>query len=258
MARLALLVYSGVVYLFFAFTFLYTMGFVGNLPGLKTIDGPATAPVWTAVFIDVLLLGIFAIQHSVMARRGFKQWLTRFVPQPVERSTYVLAATLAVALLIWQWQPIEGVVWSLDGATAGRALLALSALGWVILLAATFLIDHFELFGLRQPFEHWRGRSVAPHAFRTPGLYRFVRHPIYVGFLLAFWATPHMTAGHLLFAAMCTGYILVGIAFEERDLVAQFGARYLRYRSEVGMLLPRIPVGKTREAEAATSGRPKM
>ncbi len=149
MARLALLVYSGVVYLFFLSTFLYMMGFAENLPGLKTVDGPATAPVWAAVLVDVLLLGIFAIQHSVMARRGFKQWWTRFVPRPVERSTYVLAATLAVALLIWQWQPIEGVVWSVDGATAARALLALSGLGWVMLLVATFLIDHFELFGLR-------------------------------------------------------------------------------------------------------------
>jgi methanethiol S-methyltransferase len=253
-ARLALLIYSCVVYLLFLSTFVYTMGFVENVPGLKTIDADATVPVWTAVLIDVLLLGIFALQHSVMARRGFKRWWTQYVPKAAERSTYVLAASLAVALMIWQWQPIDGVVWSVDGELAGLALLALSGLGWAVLLAATFMIDHLELFGLRQAIDQWRGWRIEPQTFRTPGLYRLVRHPIYVGFILAFWSTPHMSAGHLLFAVMSTGYILVGIAFEERDLVAQFGVRYLRYKAEVGMLLPRIGLGRKRAADADFTG----
>jgi protein-S-isoprenylcysteine O-methyltransferase Ste14 len=229
--------YGLVVYAFFLLTFGYAIAFVGNLGVPKTIDSGMPAPLLEALVVNVLLLGVFAVQHSVMARRGFKRWWTRFVPQRVERSTFVLAASAALALLLWQWRPIsEPLIWSVEHPAGVLALQALFWLGWATVLASTFLIDHFELFGLRQAF------SRAQHApkFRTPGLYRYVRHPIYLGFLLAFWATPQMSAGHLLFAAATTGYILIGIWFEERDLIAQFGERYQSYRAQVGMLLPRL------------------
>jgi protein-S-isoprenylcysteine O-methyltransferase Ste14 len=234
------LVYAVVCYALFLGAFLHTIGFVANVPGLKTIDGGTPGDVWTAVAVDVALLGAFAVQHSIMARRWFKEWWTRFVPRQVERSTYVLAASLVVGLLLWQWQPIPATVWSVDGSTARIALYALSGLGWTIVLVATFLINHFELFGLKQAVDYWRERQVEPPTFRTPALYKLVRHPLYFGFILAFWATPQMSVGHLLFAFMTTGYILVGIFFEERDLIVQFGSQYRRYRAEVGMLLPRL------------------
>jgi protein-S-isoprenylcysteine O-methyltransferase Ste14 len=247
-----MLVYGCVAYLLFAVTFLYAVGFVGDVPGLKTIDSGVAGHVWAAVLVDVLLLGVFAVQHSVMARRGFKHWWTRIVPPPVERSTYVLAASLALALLIWQWRPILNTVWSVDNRSARFLLIGLSHLGWALLLVATFLLNHFELFGLQQAYDHWRGRHFESPSFKTPGLYKFVRHPIYFGFILAFWATPRMTAGHLLFAMMTTGYVLVGIFFEERDLIAQFGDKYHRYRAEVGMLLPRLGARR-----ATTAGAPQ-
>ena len=238
MARIMALLYGSIVYLFFLVTFLYTIGFVEGIPGIKTIDTGPTDSVWTSLTVDVLLLGVFAVQHSVMARRGFKRWWTGFVPQAVERSTYVLAASLTVALLLWQWRPIPSIVWAVDNPSGRILLYLISALGWVTLLTSTFLINHFELFGLQQVFNYWRGARVEPAAFKTPALYKYVRHPLYLGFILAFWATPRMTQGHLLFAAATTAYIFVGIFFEERDLIAHFGDEYRRYRQRVPMILP--------------------
>jgi len=232
------LIYSLVVYPLFLATFLYAIGFAGNLLVPKTIDSGMPGPLVESIAVNVLLLAVFALQHSIMARKGFKRWLTRFVPASAERSTYVLAATLALALLLWQWRPIPvPVVWRVEGP-ASTIVWAVFWLGWAVLFLSTFLINHFELFGLSQPIARMAGRTPSAPIFRTPLLYRYVRHPLYLGFLLGFWAAPVMTLGHLLFAAGATGYILVGIWFEERDLVAQFGEQYRRYRDQVGMLVP--------------------
>jgi protein-S-isoprenylcysteine O-methyltransferase Ste14 len=241
--------YGAIVYLSFLATFVYAISFVGNLPLLpKTIDSGTPAPLAEALIVNLLLLGLFAVQHSVMARRGFKRWWTRIVPEPVERSTFVLAATAVLALLLWQWRPVaEPVIWSVHSRAVALVIQAVFWLGWAVLLISTFLINHFELFGLRQVYAHLRGRGVPAPQFRTPGLYRHVRHPIYLGFVLAFWATPTMTAGHLLFAIATTGYILIGIGFEERDLVAQFGERYRLYREQVGMLWPRLRIARRKD-----------
>lgn len=239
MGSLFSLVYAVLVYAFFAGTFLYAIGFVGDLGVPKTIDSGAAAPLAETLAVDFALLGLFAVQHSVMARRSFKRWWTRIVPEHLERSTFCLAATLALALLLWQWRPIaQPVIWNVTNPLAVLALRHVFFLGWAVLFLATFLINHFELFGLRQVFARLAGSEPPEQEFRTPFFYRYVRHPIYLGFLLGFWATPVMTAGHLLFAVATTGYILVGIWFEERDLVAQFGEPYRTYRSQVGMLLP--------------------
>jgi methanethiol S-methyltransferase len=247
--------YGVLVYLFFLATFLYTIAFVERVPGIKTIDSGPSGPVLTAVIVDVALLSVFAIQHSVMARRGFKQWWTRYVPWSVERSTYVLFASLAVALLLWQWRPLPDVVWNVEDQTARVILIAISALGWIILLVATFLINHFELFGMKQVFQRWRGTRATAPAFKTPAFYKYVRHPIYLGFLLAFWATPYMTQGHLLFAVATTGYVFVGIFFEERDLIALFGQEYRNYRQQVPMIFPFFP--KRVKTRPVPSPRPK-
>lgn len=243
--------YALVCYLLFAAATVWAIGFLTNAPALPaTIDRGALTPVGPAVAINLALFAVFGLQHSVMARAGFKRLWTRVVPAPVERATYVLAASAALALLLWQWRPLpEPVLWSVSAPGARIALHALGGAGWLMLAVSSLLLDHLALFGLRQPWEHLRGASSPSAAFRTPLLYRHVRHPIYLGFLLAFWGTPDMTAGHLLFAAASTVYILIGVAFEEHDLVREFGPRYRDYQRRVGMLLPRWlwPFGQGRD-----------
>lgn len=236
--RLLYFAYGLICYVVFLGTFLYAIGFVGGFAVPTRLDGPLRGSLAEALVIDCLLLAVFAVQHSVMARRWFKQRWTRWVPWVVERSTYVLCASLALLLLFWQWRPIGIDIWVVEDATARAVLWSLSGLGWMIVLWVTFLIDHFDLFGLRQVWLSLVGRPYQRVAFRTPLPYRFVRHPLYVGFLLAFWMTPTMTLAHLLFAAGTTVYILLAIGFEERDLVAEHGAAYERYRRSVPMLLP--------------------
>jgi methanethiol S-methyltransferase len=238
MAGLVAVAYGVVAYGFTLAALLYLVGFVGNFIVPKSIDSGTAGPLLYSVIVDTMLIGLFAIQHSLMARQGFKRWWTRFVPPPIERSTYVLFASFALLILYWQWQPIPAVVWSVHNPTAGTVLDGVFWLGWVVLVASTFLISHFELFGLSQVFSRLLGKQLSDAKFRAPLFYRRVRHPIYLGVLLAVWATPTMTVGHLLFSVVITGYILIGIQLEERDLVQQFGDQYRHYRQHAAMLVP--------------------
>jgi protein-S-isoprenylcysteine O-methyltransferase Ste14 len=240
--RLLTLCYGGVAYLIFLGTFLYAIGFVSGFVVPKTVDKAAGMPssLMTALLINLVVMSIFAVQHSGMARRGFKRVFTRFASPAIERSTYVLLASLSLILLYWQWQPMPTMVWNIQNSIAADIVTAVGFLGWLIVLYSTFLISHFELFGLTQVVSHFAGRVTEPMKFKTPGLYRMIRHPIYLGFIIAFWFTPTMTLSHLLFAAVTTAYIFVGIYLEERDLVAMFGDEYRRYRDRVAMLMPRL------------------
>jgi methanethiol S-methyltransferase len=249
--RIAIFSYGLLCYLLFLTTFLYAIAFIGNLIVPRSLDAGPEGPFIRALLVNTALLGIFAVQHSVMARQWFKRAWTRIIPQPVERSTYVLFSSLALLLLFWQWQPMGGVIWNLDNQTIRSLVYALFTLGWFTVLASTFLIDHFDLFGMRQAYLYLRGMEYTPVKFKTPGIYQIVRHPLYLGWLLVFWSAPKMTAAHLLFALATTGYILIAIQLEERDLNRLYGNDYRQYRQRVPMLLPWRLVKKR---ELAVSG----
>ncbi|WP_024513672.1 methanethiol S-methyltransferase [Bradyrhizobium sp. Tv2a-2] len=237
-SKIIAFLYGIVAYLAFFVTILYAMGFVGGFGVPKSIDtGPETSPA-EALLVNLLLMLLFAVQHSLMARKRFKEWWTQYVPKPVERSTYVLLASLCLMLLFWQWRPMPAIVWQIRNPDVAVAVAAVSLVGWVIVFTSTFLINHFELFGLQQVTANLAGRDIPAPQFRTPVYYKFVRHPIYLGFIIAFWATPEMSFGHLLFATVTTLYIFVGIFLEERDLIGLFGDQYRRYRKQVSMLIP--------------------
>lgn len=243
MKRIAVFVYGVLVYAMFLGVFLYLAGFVGNLLVPTALDGPAQGPLGVALLVNAALVALFGVQHSVMARPWFKRWLTRYIPVAAERSTYVLMTNLALIVLFWQWRPMGGVIWDVQDPVGRGVLYGLFACGWVIVLVTTFLINHFDLFGLRQVWLYLRGRRYTHLGFVTPGPYRYIRHPLYVGWLIAFWATPTMTAAHLVFAAGLTAYIVIAIVYEERDLIAHHGSAYAAYRSRTPMFIPRLRRG---------------
>jgi protein-S-isoprenylcysteine O-methyltransferase Ste14 len=245
MSRAASLLFAIVCYAIFFATFLYLIVFVGDFEfAARTVDEGPLAPPLTAALIDVALIALFGLQHSVMARQGFKRWWMKIVPPPVERSVYVLAASAALLIMFTFWHPIDSIVWNVTNPILSDAIWLLFWIGWLTVLLSTFLINHFELFGLQQAWFHMRGREAEPPRFRQPLFYKFVRHPLYLGFLLAFWAAPEMTAGHLLLAAGMSVYILIAIRHEERDLVSLFGKDYELYREQAGMLMPRFRRGR--------------
>jgi protein-S-isoprenylcysteine O-methyltransferase Ste14 len=250
MRRIMVFTYGVACYLIFLSTFLYAIGFVGNFLVPKSLDSAPEMTFGQALLVNVGLLGLFALQHSLMARPAFKRWWTKLVPSPVERSTYVLFSSLALLLLFWQWQPMGGTIWHIENSTGRLLLYGLFTFGWLLVLISTFLINHFDLFGLRQVYLYLRGKEYTSLTFATPGLYKLVRHPLYVGWFFAFWATPTMTLAHLVFALLTTAYILIAIQLEERDLLAAHEA-YAEYRRHVPMLIPRFFAKKKTPQQAA-------
>jgi methanethiol S-methyltransferase len=238
MKKFIFLVYGVISYVIFFGTFCYAVGFVSSLVVPKHIDSEPQSPLGYALLINAALLSLFALQHSIMARPGFKRWWTKFVPEPIERSTYVLLASLCLLLLFWKWEPMGGIIWQVESETTQIILQSLCLLGFGIVLVSTFLINHFDLFGLRQVWLYFVGKTYEPLPFRTPLFYKYVRHPLYLGFMIAFWATPVMTAAHLFFAIMTTGYMLTAIQFEENDLTKHFGEKYAEYKRSAPMLIP--------------------
>lgn len=237
--RIVSFIYGILAYIIFLGSFLYAIGFVGDFWVPKSINtGPEAESLLEALLINAGLLGLFAVQHSVMARPGFKKWWTKIISKPIERSTYVLLSSLFLILLFWQWRPMPDVIWSVETGIWQSVLIGLFWLGWILVLHSTFMINHFDLFGLRQVYLHLKNKEVTPIEFKEPWLYKYVRHPLMLGFIIAFWVTPHMTLGHLLFAIATTGYIFVGIWFEERDLIRYHGEKYREYRKRVRMLIP--------------------
>lgn len=241
--RLAVLAYGVASYAAFFGTYCYAAGFIGNILVPKSMDSGPTDPFWIALLVNAGLLTLFAVQHSVMARSPFKRFLTRFIPQAAERSTYTLMSSLALILLFWQWRPMGGVIWNIESTVGSALMYAGFAFGFLLVLVTTFLINHFDLFGLRQVWKYFRNVPYRPLKFVTPGPYRLVRHPLYVGWLFAFWCTPTMTVAHLVFAIATTAYILVAIQLEERDLVDVHGRDYIEYRKRTPMLIPGKPLG---------------
>lgn len=254
MSRLLALFYGAACYAIFLVIIVYAIAFVAGVGVPKHIDSGPAGDIVTALAIDIALLGLFALQHSGMARPAFKRWWTKIVPAPVERSTYVLFSSLVLILLFWQWRPLAPLLWNVQNETARLLLYGLSALGWLLLFGSTFIINHFDLFGLRQVWLHARGRSDSVLPFVVRSFYRVVRHPLYLGFAIAFWVTPTMSLGHLLFAVATTGYILIGIQFEERDLITTYGETYRDYRRRVPMLLP-WPKRQVSAAESLSTSR---
>jgi methanethiol S-methyltransferase len=250
MKRTAVLLYGVLCYVLFFATFLYAIGFIGNVAVPKTIDSGRTGSLLTALLVDAGLLAIFALQHSIMARQWFKHKWTQIVPEPAERSTYVAASSIALIALFVFWQPLGGTVWQIDNSAGQAGIYAMYAAGWLIVLLSTFMINHFDLFGLRQVWLAFQGRAYSALPFKTPAFYRYVRHPLYFGWLLVFWSAPVMTAAHLFFAVMTTAYILIAIQFEERDLVAFHGEKYRRYREQVPMIVP-VPTRLSGESAKA-------
>ena len=238
MKKTLVLLYGVISYLLFFGTFLYAFGFVGNLFVPKSIDGTPQVPLAQAILVNASLLLVFALQHSIMARPAFKNWWTKIIPEQAERSTYVLLSSLCLILLVWQWQPMGGFIWRIEEPVAKTILTVLFIIGWWIVLISTFMINHFDLFGLRQVWFYFLGKKYEPLQFRVPFFYKYVRHPLYLGWLIAFWATPVMSAAHLLFAVLTTGYILTAIKLEEKDLITHFGEKYLNYKRWVPKIIP--------------------